>query len=84
MPVVEPVPQVSNEKREPADGLVATPEAEKAPQVSPVIVGGGVGSVTPLEAVTAVNGYEAKKACEKTLNPVNKMQTDSNFLIIVY
>jgi len=66
-PVVAPFGHVSNEKREAAVGLVLTPTAEKAPQVKPVAVGGGVGSLTPEEAVTAVNGYDNKKVCEKNV-----------------
>ncbi len=52
LPVVAPVDQPIKLNLAAAFGLGATPAAENEPKVTPVAVGGGVGSVVPLLVVT--------------------------------
>jgi len=75
--------QELKENLPPPEELAPTPTAEKDPKVTPVAVGGGVGSLTPEVVVTAENGYKALKACEKTLRPKNKKLIDSKCFIII-
>jgi len=73
----------ANENTPPAEGAVPVPTAEKEPNVSPVAVGGGVGSVGPVVDVTLEKGYIPLNACEKTLRLKNKSDADSKFLIMI-
>jgi hypothetical protein len=56
------------------------------PNVTPVAVGGGVGSTVPVFAVPVITpekSYIALNDCEKPLRPKNKMLEDSKYLIIL-
>jgi hypothetical protein len=73
------------EKRRGALGFVTVPvpTAENEPNVAPVTVGDGVGSVSPVEGVTAAKLYFAVNDCA----PKNKLEVTkvvvSNFFIII-